>query len=877
MALASPSSLHPSDFAASLRVAFMTDAHSRRSSLAPSYRCLCARHTRLTSLFCIAATLAIPEYGSAQDNGSRESSAPQFSTQFLKNGGSAIDLDDFLRGSNVLPGSYRVDIYINRNLSGRQDIVFDKNTRTGRVEACLKLDMLEALGLDIKALREAGKVDDSLRQSCYDLPAQIEHSSVEYDAERLHLNISVPQASMSRSARGYVDPALWDEGVNAAFINYNFNGRRSSNRGNTSESYYLGMRNGINLGAWRLRNESTLSSGTGQTSQFKSNRTFAQRDITPFKSQLTLGSTYTPSQTFDSVRIKGAVLASDDAMLPDSERGYAPTIRGDAETNATVEIRQNGYLLRSINVTPGPFVIDDVYPNGSNGDLLITVIESDGRRRDIVQSYAALPQMVRQGRLRYDVALGEYDSNYEKGEAPKLLSSGLAFGLTDDTTLTGGLQWAPNFRASNFGLSQNTFLGAVSADITQSDSQHRANRNSGRSLRLLYAKTLTSTDTTLTLASYRYSTAGYRTLAEHISDFDEQRGGRTPGRAKSRLDLTINQTLGQRSNGSLYFQGSEQRFWNLPGRSQQYQLGYSNAWRSMNYNISGTYTVNPSNYNVENLTRLNLSLSFPLGGGPRAPRLMSNYSTQSDGQRNLQMGLNGGLAGFEDTYYSLQAGHDRNDGATTSASLSTMTSVARLDAGYSQGRDYQGSTFGANGSIVAHAGGINLGQPLGESFALVEVPGPPGTRLSNFNGSSTGFNGYAVLPTTNPYRTNWVNLDTRNLGSDIEIDTPSQQLVPRRGSITLARFATKLGRRVQFELLRTDGSRFPFGTSVETSEGRLLAIADPSGRALVLLEEQEGTVLVKSSGQTYSGTYRLEDLGPKPGYELMRLVVHPMP
>lgn len=851
----------------------MTDYHTRRSGLAPSCRCSFAKDARPPSLLCLAVMLATPEYSSAHGGDSSQSSVPRFSTQFLKNGGSGIDLDDFLRGSHVLPGSYRVDIYVNRNLSGRQDIAFDRSPRTGRVEACLKLDTLQALGLDIKALRDAGKVDESLLQSCYDLPAQIEHSSVEYDAERLHLNISVPQAAMSRSARGYVDPALWDEGVSAAFINYNLNGRRSDNRSNTSESYYLGLRNGINLGAWRLRNESTLSSGTGQNSAFTSNRTFAQRDITALKSQLTLGSTYTPSQTFDSLRIKGAVLSSDEAMLPDSQRGYAPTIRGDAETNATVEVRQNGYLLYSINVAPGPFVIDDVYPNGSNGDLLITVIESDGRRRDVIQAYAALPQMVRRGRLRYDLAVGQYDSNYDQQESPTLVSSGLALGLTDDTTLTGGLQWAPNFRASNLGVTRNTFLGAISADVTQSESQSRERKNTGQSLRLLYSKTLSSTDTTLTLASYRYSTAGYRTLAEHIADRTAHHDSRANGRAKSRLDLTINQTLGQRSNGSLYFYGSEQRFWDRPGSSQQYQLGYSNAWRSMNYAIAGTYTRNAGNYDLENLTRVNFSLSFPLGGGTKAPRLMSSYSSQSDGQRNLQMGLNGGVAGLDDTYYALQTGHDRTDGASSSASLNTLTSVGRLDAGYSQGRDYRASSFGASGSLVAHAGGLNLGQSLGESFALVEVPGPRGTRLSNFNGSSTGFNGYAVLPNTQPYRTNWVNLDTRDLGSDIEIDTPSQQLVPRRGSITLARFATKLGRRVQFELLHTDGRRFPFGTRVETLEGRLLAVADPNGRALVLLEEPQGTLRVKASGQTYSGDYTLENSEQTLGYEVKPLIV----
>ena len=35
--------------------------------------------------------------------------------------------------------------------------------------------------------------------------------------------------------------------------------------------------------------------------------------------------------------------------------------------------------MYSLNVPPGPFVIDDLYPNGSNGDLEITVIEVDGR------------------------------------------------------------------------------------------------------------------------------------------------------------------------------------------------------------------------------------------------------------------------------------------------------------------------------------------------------------------------------------------------------------------------------------------------------------------------------------------------------------------
>ena len=41
-------------------------------------------------------------------------------------------------------------------------------------------------------------------------------------------------------------------------------------------------------------------------------------------------------------------------MLPDSLSGYAPTIRGVAQTNARVTVRQNGYIIYSTYVPPGP-------------------------------------------------------------------------------------------------------------------------------------------------------------------------------------------------------------------------------------------------------------------------------------------------------------------------------------------------------------------------------------------------------------------------------------------------------------------------------------------------------------------------------------------
>ena len=57
-------------------------------------------------------------------------------------------------------------------------------------------------------------------------------------------------------------------------------------------------------------------------------------------------------------------------------------MRGIAETNARIEVRQNQQLIYSSTVSPGSFVIDDLYPTGYGGDLEVSVIEADGRRRE---------------------------------------------------------------------------------------------------------------------------------------------------------------------------------------------------------------------------------------------------------------------------------------------------------------------------------------------------------------------------------------------------------------------------------------------------------------------------------------------------------------
>ncbi len=794
----------------------------------------------------------------------------KFNTAFIQGSDQPPELTEFLQANTVLPGTYRVDIYVNRALSGRRDIVFTRNAQSGRIEPCLTLEMLQGFGLDIERL-QAGQPQQS-PQTCYDLPAHIEFARVDYQPGALRLNISVPQAVMQRSARGYVPPELWDGGESAAFASYSFNAVRRSNQREKTDQYYLGLRNGLNLGAWRLRNESSLAYGDNQSYRFSSNRTYLQRDLSTLRSQLTLGETFTDSQIFDSVRFLGVGVSSDDAMLPDSERNYAPVIRGTAETNASVEVRQNGFLLYSGNVSPGPFEITDIYPSGSNGDLQVTIIEADGRRRTFTQAYASLPIMVPAGAFRYSLAAGQVDSGSDDAASPMFGSLGLIYGVSERVTGFGGLQLAEDYQATNIGAGLNTGYGALSADLTHSISETDQQSQAGQSVRVRYANTLNATDTTFAVAGYRYSTDLYLSLNEHVESARARFRRAMIGRPKDRMELTVTQTLPAQF-GSLSLTASEQRYWRMEGKTRQFYLAYNAAWRSLSYSLS---LENNRDFGRdgqgESDNRIAVSLILPLGESSSASRLSFNGVRDSAGDYNAQAGLSGQVLDQRHAFYSVQAGHDSSSGSFGSGKLNTTQPYGRFEAGYSQGRDYNALSLGASGSVLVHGGGINLGQSLGETFALVEVPKVGGARLTSFSNVETAANGYAVLPYAQPYRSNWVSLDTRQLGADVELDNAVNQIVPRRGAMPVVRFKASTGRRVQFELVQADGSRIPLGASVETPEGKALALVDPTGRALVLSEQDSSELRVRWADRSCRAPFSLPARDPSRAYERIRVI-----
>jgi outer membrane usher protein len=776
----------------------------------------------------------------------------EFSASFLGTDAGEVDLTRFERGNPVLPGSYRVDLYVNEFRLSREDVRFVADDPQAPARPCFTRPMLDAANVDLDKLAAEGVQLDG---DCIDVSMAIPGATTQFDVATLRLDVSIPQVYMRRHARGYVDPALWDAGVTAFTLGYSFTAYATHYDGHDQRQAYLGLKSGLNLGRWRLRNLSALQWRRGDGNRFQNTATYAEHDVTRWQSQLRLGDGFTTGELFDSTGFRGVSLASDDRMRPDSMSGYAPIVRGMAETNANVQIRQNGYLIYETTVSPGAFEIDDLYATGYGGDLEVTVTEADARVRSFVVPYAAVPRLIRPGTWRYAVTAGQVRNDALVVDGPYFVEGTYQRGINNWLTGYAGVQASDDglYRSVLAGAAFNTPVGAVSADITRASTEFgHGDGHSGYSARVTYSKSIPSLRTDFALAALRYSSQGFLGLADAVRLDDDVRSGRLAGgvaegagQERSRLQLTLNQRLGDRA-GSLYISGSKNDYWRGLEGSSTWQVGYSNAFRSLAYGISAARTrMAGGSYDQQYY----LSLSVPLGraSAHRTPQL--NLSSSFDGgDTAVRAGVNGSAGERDQVNYGVSGNFGNGDRDTIGANVSWRAPRAMLGGSYTYGSDREQASVSAAGAVVAHAGGITFTRQLGETIGLVEAKGAGGASLTSDPTNRIDPHGYAVVSSLMAYRLNDVSLNPKGISYDIELDNTRLKVAPRAGAVVPLRFGTRAGHGLLLHLLRPDGKPVPFGADVLDVLGNPVGMVGQAGQAFARVEATDGTLRVRWDG-----------------------------
>ncbi|HGY4720742.1 TPA: fimbrial outer membrane usher protein [Citrobacter amalonaticus] len=805
--------------------------------------------------------------------------------------GKSLDLDRFNQRDNALPtGDYVLDVYLNNQLIRRQAsiaLVKPKGDKTD-VQPCLSPELIA-----LSAIRTTQNVTPNI---CLPIDALGPKINWEVDLSSLRLNMVVPQAGLLHSPRGFIPVSEWDAGETALFLRHNTNFYHTENTDSHLRYDYLwsNINAGFNLGLWQVRHQGNLryadDNQTGRHYKYNAVATSVQRPLPQLDSIIAFGDNYTNSSLFGNLSFNGVKLSTDQRMWPQGKRGYAPEVRGVATTTARVVVRQQGKVIYETTVAPGAFVINDLYNTRGQGDLTVDVVEANGQVSRFTVPYSAVQDSIRPGNWNYELAMG-YVRQYYSVEN-KFIEGVLQRGMSNVLTANMGSRLADNYQAFLAGGVLATSVGAFGLNTVFSSAHVENNeKQQGWRVEASYSKTFT-TGTNLVLAAYRYSTSGYRDLQDVLGVRRQEKNG----------TLYYSDTLNQRNNfsatvsqpmgdwGMLSFTGSTSDYYNNASRITQLQLGYSNSWRDISFNISAarqrsTYSsryfnsVNDRDFDNENQRKytentVSLGISIPFDFGSSRSQINFDMNRSRD-SRTATVGMSGTTGEKSSTSWALYSGiehnNDSGDSSTWGGNIEHRTSVGAFRAYASRGDSYQQYGLGMSGTLVAHRGGITAGPYTSDTFALVEAPGARGAKIRNGQGATVDRFGYAILPSLTPYRYNTISLDSQNMADDVELQGGSKRLVPYAGAISRVTFKTTHGKATLINTTLPDSSQPPMGADVTDSNGEAVGIMGQGGQIYARLAAQSGVLFVKwgkTAAQQCQVWYQLPTTRDAPLYQL---------
>lgn len=780
----------------------------------------------------------------------------RFNAGFLNKSLGDVDLERFIQGIPLSAGRYPSDIYINQQWVAQEEVHLKEQGTASEVHLCLSEALLREARLKPELLTPAIEKRLLDPSDCV-APAEIDASiGWRYQMGSLSLELTIPQSLQSLARRGATAPEQADTGINVATLSYNLNSYHTLYQGESQDNHYLGLNGGANLGSWRLRHQSTLHQQSGDSAQWDNIATYAERSLVDWRSHLRLGQGWTSGEFFDAMGYQGVSIATDSRMLPSSQRGFAPTVRGNARSNARVTVEQNGNLLYETTVPPGNFIIDDLYPTGYGGDLLVTIHEADGNSQQFRVPYASVPGLVRDGSTFYSATAGQIHESGLRKPAPAFGEFTLQHGFNNLLSGYGGLNAMEGYQALLLGGALNTGWGALSLDLTHSRLASDDQRASGQQWRATYNKSLMPSGTQISLSARKANSEAYFSPHDALWQLDGSIS--SADRQKQRLDLSLNQPLGQ---GSLYLVGSKSWYWQQPQAQNSLQLGYSNSLGQLSYQLAVQRTLDGRGSEDQIYS---LALSMPLGGR-NSLSLQLNHD-QNNG--NQLQGSVTGSAGEESQFtYGVTATRYTAEQQQAIASLGGNGSY-RTRAAYISGsasRDSQQQqqySLGARGALVAHAGGIEATPELGNTFAIVEAKEAEGAAIANRTGNRVNRSGYAIVPHLTPFEENRIALDPQGMAETVELASTSRAVVPDAGAAIKVSFPTRVGYSLLLETRQADGKPVPFGAEVFDERQQSVGNVGQGGQLYARVTRKTGTLTLRwgeQRGQQCQVRYRLPE------------------
>lgn len=844
----------------------------------------------LSKKTCCLVIVVFPHLSFANQD-AHTAAAYDFESSFIMGDFNKNQIERFQKGNPVLAGEYDLDSYVNGRYVGKQRYHFEQEAQNAQASPCLSAKKLLEFGVraDLVQLKMAqlNTQQQNLTEAnkCYALSQWIEDASYDFNQENLSLIFSIPDIALHKTVRGYVDPMLWDRGINAAYLSYygsiyqiqnptyhlsqnltpnpvqnqiydqsqnlfqNLTQDQVQYQVGAKQQWqyaYASIQAGINFATWQLRHagqwqqQSRLAQLNQSQSGYSAVNTYMQRTFAGIGAVLRIGESHSNADLFDSVAYRGIDLSSDDRMLPNSQQGFAPQIRAFAQTNAKVEVWQQGQLIYQTNVAAGHFEINDLYPTGYGGELEVRILQANGEVQKLRIPYASIAQLLRPGMQRYAFTVGQYHERNMKYQ-PWLAQAKYQRGINNTMTLAAGIQAVKDYYAANLAAAFSTQMGAFSFEMSHANAQFDSGTQQGESYKLVYNKFFHPTATNFTLSSYRYSSDGFYRLAQAIAIQNQQRGDLKPyayHQARHEFQLSLNQSLAQHW-GNLYVLVSWMGYWNSKPNSYDYQLRYSNSYGRLQYSFSIRKRLFETRWMEQHPNETEYMLSFSL---PLYFRKSSQHLNASKSQNLTHMGISGQLGErFNYGVSNTQSGGSRASNIRAQYRSDYMT----IGAGLSESKQYRQTELSMQGSIVAHAKGFAWAPDQAQTMVLVYAPDAVGAKVNLATGLRINQQGYAVIPYVTPYQMHVVQLNTETMSDNVELIENSHRIAPYAGAISRLDFATQVGKMVYIQSVRANGQPLAFAADIYNAQAKQIGMVSQGSLAMFRTQQEKGVVSVR--------------------------------
>ncbi len=585
-------------------------------------------------------------------------------------------------------------------------------------------------------------------------------------------------------AKGFVKPSPSPLG---GFLNYEVNIGHAQGQTSRNGLLELGIHGPAGVGVSSfLGRDANNASNNASKSVIRLDTTFT-KDIPEQLSSLRFGDIINkPGSWGRSVRVGGVQWGTNFSTQPTFISFPLPGLSGEAALPSTVDLFVNDSLRLTKQLPTGPFSIQDLPVVTGMGEARLVTTDILGRERVIFQPYYVTPRLLQKGLHEYSYEAGFIRENYglQSNDYGRFVAVGThRLGITD--RFTGEIHSEVLVDQQALGLSGVWLMPRIGVFNTSVAASNSKNKQGGL----------------LSLGFERQSRRlGFGVNTQFTSKEFLQTGFQSNQPPPKQLTQAFTSwAAGKGSFGLSYI---------LQNFRDRERVELINASFSTNFFGFGFLGLSALQFlSGDKASIMGFSFTHVIDNRTTASANMTSQSDSALGSLQVQRSLPVG------TGYGYQLSQGFGDSDRKAAGLFAQNDMGTyaFEAAQSMGED----AFRANisGGVALINRGAFLTRRVGDSFALVDVPGFPGVRVYADNQvvGTTNSDGHAFIPRLRPYQKNALRIEQADLPMNAQIDSVDLNVIPRFRSGVVAKFPVMQQEQGTIKVMTENAKPIPAG------------------------------------------------------------------